>query len=176
MKVNPSERLCYSLMTANDATFLFQLDQDPEVMRYINGGKLTSMQSIEEFYIPRMQHFTNEKQGWGLWKVLLKDSKEFIGWVLVRPMAFFTDKAEIDNLELGWRFMQKTWGKGYATEAALTIKTALITHGNISKLTAIAFDDNIGSVNVMKKIGMSYFKSGVHTDPVGHVVYYQFEI
>ena len=40
-------------------------------------------------------------------------------------MHFFSDTPEFDNLELGWRFFRSSWGKGYASEAAIHIKQAL---------------------------------------------------
>jgi len=175
MKIENSQRLSYELMTKNDADLLFQLDQDPEVMRYINGGKANSRAYIENIYIPRLEGFTNHKKGWGLWKVTLMDSKKFIGWILVRPMDFFSNAPQPNNLEIGWRFMQKFWGSGYATEAAKTIKEAFIKQCAIKQFTAIADANNIGSINIMKKLDMSFVKKEFQQDPLGdiNVVYYQ---
>ena len=175
MKVNDSVRLSYSLMTANDAELLYQLDQDPAVMRYINGGKTSSMAYITKIYLPRLKSFTNNDAGWGLWKVTIKANQKFIGWILIRPMEFFSQTPEFHNLEIGWRFMQCAWGKGYATEAASTIAEQVKKQKNIKKLSAIAMADNVGSIAIMKKIGLSYVKSYLHKDPIGDmpVVYYQ---
>lgn len=175
MEVKDSARLRFSLMTRDDAQLLYQLDNDPAVMRYINGGNVSTMEYITEVYIPRLESFTNKKQGWGLWKVTIKDTNDFIGWVLVRPMEFFSDAPEFDNLELGWRFMQKSWGKGYATEAALAVKDALIKQGAVKQFSAIALKENNDSFNIMTKLGMTYVKAGIHHDPLGdmEVLYYQ---
>jgi RimJ/RimL family protein N-acetyltransferase len=108
MHIPSSKRLDYALMSADDAELLFQLDQDPEVMRYINGGTCTSRADIQQMFIPRMNSYLNPQEGWGLWKVSLIATKQFIGWILVRPMEFFSPSPEFDNLELGWRFMQST--------------------------------------------------------------------
>ncbi|WDE07794.1 GNAT family N-acetyltransferase [Thalassomonas viridans] len=175
MKVNNSQRLSFALMTSDDAQLLFELDQDVEVMRYINGGKITSMEEIKEIYVPRMQSYTNEQQGWGLWKVEITATGEFIGWVLVRPMEFFTDHPQHDNLELGWRFKQKAWGRGYATEAARSIIQALSEQTDVKYFSAVAMEKNAGSINIMKKLGMSFQKKELHKDPLGDMeaVYYQ---
>ncbi|MEP0356146.1 GNAT family N-acetyltransferase [Paraglaciecola sp.] len=175
MNITPSERLHYKLMTKADAELLFQLDQDPEVMRFINGGKPSSMQTIDEVFIPRMESYANVQKGWGLWQINISATNEFIGWILVRPMQFFSDAPEFDNLELGWRFLQSSWGKGYATEAALHIKNTLAKNKDITHFSAIADEDNFGSVGVMKKIGMTYVKRYLHQDPLFEceVVYYQ---
>ncbi|WDE14147.1 GNAT family N-acetyltransferase [Thalassomonas haliotis] len=175
MKITNSKRLNFALMTSNDAQLLFDLDQDAEVMRYINGGKISSMQEIRDIYIPRMQSYTNEPLGWGLWKVEVTQTNEFIGWVLVRPMDFFTDHPQYNNLELGWRFMQKAWGKGYATEAAQSITRAIAEQTQVKYFSAIAMEDNAGSINIMKKLGMAFLKKELHQDPLGDMeaVYYQ---
>lgn len=165
-------------MGTDDAQLLFELDQDVEVMRYINGGKKTTMQEVHDVFIPRMAKYTNPNKGWGLWKITLMEENEFIGWVLVRPMNFFNDNTEWDNLELGWRFKRAFWGCGYATEAANQIVQALITTRNIKKLSAIAMPDNSASINIMQKLGMKYVKTALHQDPLGdeEVVYYEMTV
>ena len=176
-----SERINYKLMTPADSELLFSLDQDPKVMRYINGGNATSREDIENVYIPRLKSFTNQTQGWGLWKLLLKDSEQFIGWVLLRPMEFFTESPQLDNLEIGWRLFQSQWGKGYATEAAQAVCRAIVTankHGEIDKvkfISAVALEANKGSIGVMNKIGLDYLKTDIHKDPLGdsEAVYFQ---
>jgi len=175
MIIIPSARLSYKLMTKDDGELLFQLDQDPEVMRFINGGKPSSMDEINAIFIPRMESYFNEQKGWGLWQINVSSSNEYIGWILVRPMNFFSDSPELANLELGWRFFQASWGNGYASEAALHIKDALAKDNDLKSFSAIAVEDNIGSIAVMKKIGMSYVKSYLHKDPLfeSQVVYYQ---
>lgn len=175
MKVNDSARLSYELITENDAELLYQLDQDPEVMRFINGGKKTSMKEIVDVAIPRVKKFTNPTLGWGLWKVTVKAEQSFIGWILIRPMEFFTPSPELDNLEIGWRFMQSSWGHGYATEAALAVKEIVEQHDSVKKISAIADEENNASLMVMKKIGLSYVKNHLYKRPMGdmQVVYYQ---
>jgi RimJ/RimL family protein N-acetyltransferase len=175
MDINSSARLSYKSMTKEDGKLLFQLDQDPEVMRFINGSKPSTMRDINDVLLPRMESYVNPLKGWGLWQVNISASNEYIGWVLVRPMNFFSDAPEFDNLELGWRFFQSSWGKGYATEAALHIKNTLAKNKNLKSFSAIAVEDNLGSIAVMKKIGMSYVKSYLHKDPLfeSQVVYYQ---
>jgi len=163
------------LLTSKDAELLFELDQDPEVMRYLTAGKLTTKQDISNVFIPRMEAYRDVEKGWGLWGVFLQDNDEFIGWVLVRPMEFFSDKPEFDNLELGWRFKQSSWGKGYASEAAQHVKDVLAVNTKINAFSATALADNLGSIAVMKRIGMSHVKNYLHHDSSGDIaaVYYQ---
>jgi len=146
-------------------------------MKYINGGILTTREDVQKIYLPRMVSYTNTEKGWGLWKVSLK-SQQFIGWVLVRPMDFFTDNPQFSNLELGWRFAQKWWGNGYATEAAKAIMEALVNSKNATFISALALQDNLASIRIMEKIGLRYLKTDLHKDPLGDhsAVFYQLEI
>ncbi|RHW77824.1 GNAT family N-acetyltransferase [Colwellia sp. RSH04] len=175
MKVNHSERLSYRLMDQNDGDVLYQLDQDPEVMQFISGGKTNTMDDINNIFLPRMEKYTCPEKGWGLWQVCDKSTQEYLGWILVRPMDFFSDEPKYKDLELGWRFFKKAWGKGYATEAASAIKNALAEQTDIDYFSALAVEENIGSINIMKKLGMTFLKKELHKDPLGDldVVYYQ---
>lgn len=180
MNIANSPRLRFEMLTQDDAQLLFELDQDPEVMRYINGGKPSTMDEITNIILPRLNAYTNPEQGWGIWKVTtLSDNatlpSTFIGWILVRPMDFFSDKPKYHDIELGWRFKKCTWGKGYATEAARAVSNAIILQPRVSHISAVADKDNIASINIMQKLGMTYQKVAPYPTPTGEVpvVYYQ---
>lgn len=174
MEIADSSRLSFRLMDASDGDRLFELDQDPEVMRFINGGEVSSAESIAQIMLPRMLSYRNSAKGWGLWQVTEKSTAAYLGWILVRPMGFFSDAPELHNLELGWRFKRSSWGRGIATEAARHIAQAVARQPGVTQITAIAMPDNLGSIAVMKKLGMQYQKTAIHRDPLGdeEVVYY----
>lgn len=179
--VPASARLCYRLMDSADAELLFELDQDEAVMRYINGGNISSMQDIRDRLLPRMNSYRDPATGFGLWQVTTRADyaplpNSYIGWVLIRPMDFFVGTPKTDDVELGWRFRQSSWGYGFATEAAKAVADA-VTAANTAILywSAIAMPDNKASTRVMEKLGLSYIKQGLHKDPLGdvEVVYYR---
>jgi RimJ/RimL family protein N-acetyltransferase len=178
MKVNNSIRLSFSLMSRDDAELLYELDQDKDVMRYVNGGIITTREYLNDVLLPRMDTYRNEAEGWGLWKVIITETNQFIGWVLVRPMNFFSDAPEFDNIEMGWRFKRDSWGNGYATEAAQSIKVAILEQDRAKKISAIAFEENKPSINIMLKLGLNYIKTDIHKDPLGNheLVFYELNI
>jgi len=173
-----STRLSFRLLGQEDAQLLWELDQDPEVMHFINGGKPNSMETIKDVCLPRMNAYTDASKGWGIWQVSDKSSQEYLGWVLVRPMDFFTDKPNFVDLELGWRLFKKAWGKGYATEAAIAIQNAVASQTDIQYMSALAIEENTGSVGVMKKMGMDFIRKYSHKDPIGDfiAVHYQMSV
>jgi RimJ/RimL family protein N-acetyltransferase len=169
MNVPRTARLDFKLMDEYDAPLLFELDSDPYVMQHLSRGRVTSMQTIKEVFIPRMLAYRNEQQGWGLWQVTLIDSAAFIGWVLIRPMDFFTDKPDLSDIEIGWRFKRESWGKGYASEAAQAVADSIATQFQVRSLSATALKENDGSIKVMKKLGMQFVKDYVHCDDEGEL-------
>jgi len=157
---------------ADDIEFLFNLDQDPRVMRYITNGITTSREKLESWFVPRVIAFTQANKGWGLWRVSDLNSGDAFGWVLIRPMDFFSDDLKQNppqwqNLEIGWRFNHQSWGKGYATEAAAHIIKQLSSQLQLQKFSATALSDNLGSINIMQKIGMKPIKQYTHCDEQG---------
>ena len=178
MKIPNAERLSYALITPEDADLLYELDQDIEVMRYINGGKVSTRQDIQEVMLPRLAKYANPEKGWGLWKLTTISKQQFIGWVLVRPMHFFSDDPQWHDWELGWRLKRVAWGQGFATEAAKHVMAALARSQDMTCFSAIAMPGNKASIYIMEKLGMSYQKTDIYRDPLGdeEVVFYSVKL
>ncbi|NKF50686.1 GNAT family N-acetyltransferase [Shewanella sp. WXL01] len=172
-KINTS-RLTMSMMTLDDIDLFVDLDSDPEVMKYITGGKTTSYEDAKALFIPRLAKYLDPEKGWGLWKIIVNDSQTFAGWILIRPLDFFTDNPKMDQLEVGWRLKQLTWGKGIATEAAQAVVDYCVSlDDNIKAVGAIAVPENKASINVMQKLGMEFVSQGPDNEmPDIKVVYY----
>ena len=176
MHINDSARLTYKPMGLDDGDLMFELDNDPLVMKYINGGVTTTREAIKNLWLPRLATYRDIDKGYGIWNAFIKDSGEFIGWVLVRPMDFFNQQPKWHDIELGWRFKQSAWGKGYATEAAKQVMAAMSQQPGVECFSAIAMQGNSASINIMKKLGMSYVKTDIYKDKqLGDIeaVYYQ---
>ncbi|MGX9462805.1 GNAT family N-acetyltransferase [Shewanella sp. A14] len=183
MQIRNTVRLQISLMTLDDGKLLFELDQDERVMHFLNGGHKTTQHQIDTVMLPRLAQYLDPEKGWGLWKVHALNcvdndthnlSGEYLGWILVRPMHFFTE-AQLDNIEIGWRFKYKSWGKGYATEAAKAVMDAVSNKDDVTHISALAVEDNLASIAIMKKLGMTFQHKSIHKDPLGdtEAVFYQ---
>lgn len=188
MHIPATSRLHFRLLSQDDAGLLFEVDQDELVMKYINGGHKSSWQDIELRMLPRMQAYRDAVLGYGLYGIFANEPSapwldqnsahpDYVGWVLVRPMNFFTSGAEHDNLELGWRLKRACWGHGIASEAASAIAREVCNQRRhlamtqqapaVTQFSAIALPDNHASTGVMKKLGMRYIKRYIHRDPLG---------
>lgn len=91
-----SARLSYRLMDSSDAQLWFELDQDPEVMRYLNDSKPTTWQQINEFFIPRVAGFTNPATGCGLWEVSNLGDGEYLGMRYIDQRVHHTPLRNFD--------------------------------------------------------------------------------
>ena len=185
-RILETTRLQLIQMTLEEQGLLFELDQDEAVMRFINGGHKTTMEQIEQYFMPRLRRYHDPVKGYGLWKVYAKAVKgipetlagQYLGWILVRPMFFFTDSPHVNDIELGWRFKKIAWGQGIGTEAARAVADFVASHSEVNALSAIADEDNHASINIMTKLGMSFVKKAPHPDVPDNqqVVFYQRKI
>jgi len=147
-----SERLLYRQFTMEDGELIIQLNSDPEVLRYIHEPPTTSsnvMQVLQHIILPQY------KLGLGRWAVHLKHDETFIGWAGLKNIPA---KEEID---LGYRFMKPFWGSGYATEAASTCLSVGFAHLGLERIVAKAHAENIGSLRVIQKCGMTFVREDV---------------
>lgn len=143
-----TDRLLLRRFTEDDASLLYELNFDPEVIRYTH-DPLTDVEEarkvLAEVILPQYISY-----GHGRWAVHLTSSLEFMGWC---GLKYLSEKNDVD---LGYRFMKKFWGKGYATEAAL----ACIHYGfatlNLHRIVGRALPRNLGSIRVLEKCGMKY--------------------
>ena len=142
--------------TNADAPLILQLNSDPEIVKYVHERILVSEEDAEKILTNNILP-QYEKQ-LGRWAVHTKDNMEFIGWC---GLKYRPDLGEID---LGYRFIQKAWGKGYATEAA----SHTLDHGfnqlNLQTITGRAHIENIASIRVLEKIGMQFIGEGIVDD------------
>ena len=103
-----TERLVLRRFTKLDVDNLVELDSDPDVMRYINGGKPTSCDEIESDILPAFLDYYERFEGYGFWVAIKKSSGEFLGWFHFRPRK----GGDVDEPELGYRLQSWPGAKG----------------------------------------------------------------
>lgn len=130
---------------------LVELDSDPEVMRYLNGGIPTPREMIERESLPRFLTYYERYDGFGIWAAIEKSHGAFIGWFSLRPH----DDSRPEETELGYRLRRSTWGQGYATEGARALIRKGFTELGVQRVTANTYEHNTGSRRVMEKGGMT---------------------
>ncbi|MFE5582664.1 GNAT family N-acetyltransferase [Kitasatospora sp. NPDC056531] len=150
-----TERLLLRPFTEADADHLFALDNDPEVMRFINGGKPTSLETVRTRILPRLRHDYPCFGTRGFWAAEEKATGAFLGWFEFRPL----DEHSPAVVELGYRLNQAAWGRGYATEGSRELIDKGFTELRVERVTANTMAVNTRSRRVMEKSGLSFLRT-----------------
>ena len=142
-------RLTLREMTEADAEHLFLLGQNPKVMRFIH-GELPVTSHDDALAVLSERVFPQYALGLGRWACIEKSSGEFLGWCGVKYLA---DDGEYD---IGYRFFERHWGKGYATESAAAVCDFARRHLQGKRVVGVAERDHAASRRVLEKIGLTF--------------------
>ncbi len=148
-----TERLVLRRFVPEDLSSLEALDGDPEVMRYITGGRPTSREQLRDDHLPFWMSFYARGDAWGFWAAD-DASGEFLGWFHLRPAA--ADPP--DEPELGYRLRRDVWGVGLATEGSRSLIDKAFDEFGAARVHATTMAVNIGSRRVMEKAGMRFVR------------------
>jgi ribosomal-protein-alanine N-acetyltransferase len=145
-----TDRLYFREFTIDDAQLLIDLNSNHLVTRYTGDGPVANIEASKKILTDII--FPQYKNKIGRWAVHLKSNNEFIGWC---GLKFIAEDNEID---LGYRFFQNRWGKGYASESAKAVMDYGVNTLELKNIIARAAKENIASIKVIKKLGMIYLK------------------
>ncbi|WP_394436622.1 GNAT family N-acetyltransferase [Streptomyces sp. SGAir0957] len=147
-------RLALRPFTTADADDLLTLDNDPDVMRFLNGGKPTSREAILARTLPRLLHVHPCIGTRGYWAAEERSSGAFLGWFEFRPL----DEHSPALVELGYRLNKAAWGRGYATEGSRALIDKGFTDLGVERVTANTMAVNVRSRRVMERAGLSFLR------------------
>jgi RimJ/RimL family protein N-acetyltransferase len=150
-----TERLVLRRITGDDVDAFVELDGDPEVMRYITGGRTTPREEIEHEYIPAWLEYYDRYEGYGFFAAVEKESGEILGWFHLRPPR----DAPPDEPELGYRLRRSAWGKGYATEGSRALVDKAFAELGARRVFAGTMVVNTASRRVMEKAGLRHVRT-----------------
>jgi RimJ/RimL family protein N-acetyltransferase len=142
----PTARLSFREMTEADLEPMAALLGDPEVMTYYRHPKDRD-EALE--WIRKNQRRYGE-HGFGLWIIELRETGEFVGDCGLT----FQDVEGADELEVGYHVRRSLQRRGYATEAAATVRDYARGVLGATRLAAIIHPDNLASQRVAEKIGL----------------------
>ena len=159
-----TERLILRELLESDVDEMFELDSNPIVHKYLGNKPISTMeQALEGIRFVRQQY---KERGIGRFAAVEKSSGEFIGW---SGLKLNQGKKEILNgfdnfIDVGYRFIPKFWGKGYATETAIATLDYGFKVMHYNTIYGAAEIENIASNIVLQKIGLKFVNKFLYED------------
>jgi RimJ/RimL family protein N-acetyltransferase len=148
MKSFATARLSLSPVRETDRDRLIALERDPDVMRFLNGGRPTPDDGVDEgagFLMPRgCEH--------DVWAAVETHSGAFEGWFSLRRLG---DRVA----ELGFRLGREAWGRGYASEGAKALVAKGFAEMDFERIIARTMAVNQASRRVMEKAGLAHVRT-----------------
>jgi ribosomal-protein-alanine N-acetyltransferase len=156
-----TERLILRPQRLDDLPFFVELYGDAEVMRYIGGGEPLTEPAIREDIVRNMRRF--ELDGRGLLVVESRGDGTPLGEVDLLPWdpdvwrpGIATELGDRAEIEIGWTFLRRGWGNGYATEAARALRDFAFASFGLERLISLIHEENPASIRVAEKLGERY--------------------
>jgi RimJ/RimL family protein N-acetyltransferase len=144
-----TERLVLRPPTAADVQPMFEIHQDPDVMRFV--GKPGDISVAWRNVAMMIGHW--HMRGYGMWIVINRDSRQVIG------RAGLWNEEGGPGLELGWLIRKSAWGRGYATEAARAALEWAWEHAGHDHIVSVIHAENHPSIRIAEKLGQRLEKS-----------------
>ena len=149
MVVLETERLSLREVVAADAPFMLELLNSPGFLENI-GDRGVRDEEQARAYIEERVLASYRDHGFGMWLAAQKADDAPVG------LAGLVRREGLDVPDVGYAFIQKAWGRGYAQEAAAAVLAHARGALGIPKLAAITSPENFASMAVLRKIGFTF--------------------
>ncbi|MBD79745.1 MAG: GNAT family N-acetyltransferase [Crocinitomicaceae bacterium] len=140
-----TERLLIRPFEKRDIQASYEMNLDAEVSRYTGDGGVVSLEEIEKRIVENV--FGNyNKYGFGRLAVEIKGENKFIGFTGLKYLP------DMDEVDLGYRFMREYWGQGIATESAVASINFGFKTLELDRIIGLALPQNKPSVRILEKL------------------------
>lgn len=151
MKILDTERLTLSLITLDDADFYLELVNDPSWIANIRDMEIRTVKAARESIL-NTQIASQNKDGFSFYLVRRQLDNVAMGICGLKKRDF------LDNVDIGYAFLPRYAGHGYALEAAIAVVQYARTVLCLPKLAAITSPGNQRSNQLLQKLGFNLEK------------------
>lgn len=152
MNVLETERLLLRWFDERDAAFVLDLVNEPSWIANIGDRNVHTVDEARAWIRDKLVSYW--RHGYGLWAVERRSDGELLG------MCGLVRRDSLPAADVGYAFVPRSWGQGYAREAAAaSLRYAFDVLGE-RRLLAIVTPANERSIRVLETIGMR--RAGVH--------------
>lgn len=143
-RIIETDRLYMRRFEPGDEAIIYQLNSDPQVVRYTANPPMPDLADAQRvLYEHLLPQYALQ---FGRWAVYTKDPDRFIGWCGLKQTAA--------GIDLGYRFLADSWGKGYGLEAARATLHYGFAELALDSIIAHADLENRASLRILERIGM----------------------
>jgi len=161
-------RIILRQFTLEDVQAVYELNSNLEVQKYTGDELVTSTERAEEI-ITQTSFGDYKKHGYGRWAVVHKQDNKVIGFAGLKYLP------EMNETDIGYRFLPAYWGKGIATEVSIPIINYGFEKLDLKRIIGIAMQENIASWKVLEKLGLEYYKTDEYLGDGGEHLWYKLE-
>lgn len=155
-----TDRLTIRPLTPGDARFIFELVNEPPWLAYIGNKGVLTLDDADA-YIRKGPMRMYADRGFGLCLVERNDDRMPMG------MCGLIKRDTLADVDLGFAFLQRFWGEGYAMEAAAATVAFARDALRLPRIVAITTPDNRRSSQLLRKLGFA-FEDHVRPDADGN--------
>lgn len=149
MTVLETPRLTLRELTPADAGFVLELVNEPLWLQFIGDRGVRTLADAEG-YIRKGPMASYAQHGFGLWCVARKADGVPLG------MCGLLKRETIPDIDIGFAFLSRFHGQGYAAEAA----SATLDHARrklgLKRVAAITSPGNTASIRLLEKHGLRF--------------------
>jgi len=140
-----TERLTLTPVTEDDDAFILELLNEPGWLRNIGDRGVRTIEGARAYITDRFSK--------SLWLVARDASGERLGLC-----GLVKGREGLDHPDIGYAFLERHGGKGYATEAARAVLAHAQRVMGLKTIFAITAPENTPSQRVLEKIGLKFVK------------------
>lgn len=149
MQVLQTARLTVRHFERADAPFILELLNEPSWVQFIGDKGIKTLADAER-YIQDVLVAMYARLDFGLYLVQLKASGESLG------MCGLVKRASLEDVDLGFAFLPRFWGHGYAYESSAAVMSHAKMSFGLDRLVAITLPTNQAASTLLRKLGFNF--------------------
>ena len=154
MEVIETERLLLEPLDVSRLEDFVALTADPVTMRYWAPGGAYRREVAEQNFAASLARI--REHGFGRRWIVAKETGTGLGFTDTKYFGESCDDVSPDEVEIGWMLTPRTWGQGFATEAASAVRDEAFARLELETIVAVHHPANAASGRIMEKLGMAF--------------------
>ena len=155
-------------LTTNDLSPFHEMQGNVNVMRYTD-GKANTLEENRLDLAKLIQHYADPNNLFWVWAIERQSDKAFLGTCALIGTADGT-------YEIGYRFLEKYWGKGYGKEIAQNLIDYAFCQAEVKNIIAYVDVRNEASVKLLDQSTLAFMEEIYNKELNATERFYKMEI